>query len=93
LLLFAALAIPAVAQDIDGRVLEDNSGEPLVNAELRFHKGGLRELAADLETDRDGRFRASGIPAGEYTVDVSKPNHVTATKLQVPSTGLPVCRR
>jgi len=86
-----ALAVPLVAQDVDGRVLEDTSGEPLVNAELRFHQAGMRELAADLETDRDGRFHAAGLPAGEYTVDVRKPNHIATTlKLRVPSSGLPV---
>ena len=86
-----ALAIPAVAQEIDGRVLEDTSGEPLVNAELRFHKAGMRELAADLETERDGRFHASGLAACAYTVDVSKANHITTTlKLRVPATGLVV---
>jgi len=84
-----ALAVPALSQDVDGRVLEDSSGEPLANAELRFHKSGMRELAADLETERDGRFHASGLPAGEYTVDVSKPNHIaTALKLSVPATGI-----
>jgi hypothetical protein len=88
-LTLVALALPALAQDVDGRILEDNSGEPLANAELRFHKAGMRELAADLETERDGRFHASGLPAGEYTVDVSKPNHITTTlQLHVPSTGL-----
>jgi hypothetical protein len=88
---FLALAVPVFAQEIDGRVLEDSSGEPLATAELRFHKAGMRELAADLETERGGRFHASGLPAGEYTVDVSKPNHVSTTlKLTVPSTGLVV---
>jgi len=67
-LVLLALAVPALSQDVDGRVLEDSSGEPLANAELRFHKSGMRELAADLETERDGRFHASGLPAGEYTV-------------------------
>ena len=84
-----ALALAAIAQEVDGRVLEDHSGEPLANAELRFHKTGMRELAADLETERDGSFHASGLPAGEYTVDVSKPNHITTTlKLHVPSSAL-----
>ena len=88
-LILSALAVSASAQDVAGRVLEDNSGEPLVNAELRFHKAGMRELAADLDTERDGRFHASGLPAGEYTVDVSKPNHIVTTlKVQVPSSGL-----
>jgi hypothetical protein len=88
-LVLLALAVPALSQDVDGRVLEDSSGEPLANAELRFHKSGMRELAADLETERDGRFHASGLPAGEYTVDVSKPNHIATTlKLSVPASGL-----
>lgn len=89
-ILFLALAaLPCAAQEVDGRVLEDSSGEPLATAELRFHKAGMRELAADLETERDGRFHASGLPAGEYTVDISKPNHVPATlKLRVPATGV-----
>src|ERR1022692_1550126 len=89
LLALAAAAVPALAQEVDGRVLEDTSGDPLASAELRFHKAGMGELAADLETERDGRFHASGLPAGEYTVDISKPNHVPATlKLRVPATGV-----
>jgi Carboxypeptidase regulatory-like domain len=88
-ILLLALTAAAVAQEIDGRVLEDTSGEPLASAELRFHKAGVRELAADLETERDGKFHASSLPAGEYTVDVSKPNHVAATlKLRVPASGM-----
>jgi hypothetical protein len=84
-----AFAAPLVAQEVDGRVLEDTSGEPLVNAELRFHQAGMRELAADLETERDGRFHAEGLPPGEYTVEVLKPNHIATTlKLRVPSSGL-----
>jgi hypothetical protein len=55
-----AVTLPAMAQEIDGRVLEDTSGEPLVNAELRFHRAGMRELVADLVTERDGRFHTSG---------------------------------
>jgi hypothetical protein len=90
-MIFLAVAVPVLAQEIDGRVLEDTSGEPLATAELRFHKAGMRELAADLETERDGRFHASGLPAGEYTVDVSKANHIMTTlKLRVPATGLVV---
>lgn len=88
-LILLAIAFSALAQDVDGRVLEDHSGEPLATAELRFHKIGMRELAADLETERDGRFHASGLPAGDYTVDVSKPNHVSTTlKLRVPASGV-----
>jgi hypothetical protein len=91
LLALAAAAAPVMAQDLEGRVLEDSSGDPVASAELRFHQAGMRELAAELETERDGRFRTSGLPAGEYTVDVSKPNFVTTTlRLRTPGAGLPI---
>ena len=80
---------PAWAQDVAGRVLEDSTGDPLASVELKFHKAGIRELAADLETERDGRFHADGIAAGEYTVEVSKPNHTSATlTVHVPASGI-----
>jgi hypothetical protein len=86
----ALLALwPACAQDVEGRVVEDSSGAGVASAELRFHKAGMRELAADLETDRQGRFSASELAPGEYTVDISKPNYIgTALRLRVPATGL-----
>lgn len=88
-LTFLLAAGPLLAQEVDGRVLEDTSGDPVVSAELRFHKAGMRELAADLETDRDGHFQASGLAAGDYTVEVSKSNHIaTSLKLSVPAAGL-----
>jgi beta-lactamase regulating signal transducer with metallopeptidase domain len=67
------------AQGFQGRVLEDSTGSPVASAELGFHKAGWRELAADLETGRDGRVRATGLDAGDYTVDVAKPNFVTVS--------------
>src|ERR1035438_8528595 len=85
-----ALAVPALcAQDFEGRVVEDSSGNPLASAELKFHKAGMRELAADLETDREGRFRAAGLPAGEYAVDAAKANYIAANfKLTIPAAPL-----
>ena len=52
----------AHAQDFTGRVVEDSSGEPVASAELKIHKAGLRELVADLDTDRNGRFTGAGLP-------------------------------
>jgi beta-lactamase regulating signal transducer with metallopeptidase domain len=76
----------AAAAEITGQVVEDNTGHPVASAELRFHKQGLRELAADLETDRQGRFSAEGLPSGEYSIDVLKPNYVaTKFRLAVPA--------
>jgi len=77
---------------VSGRVLEDSSGNPVPSAELRFRKAGMHELAADLETDRQGQFTAPGLPVGDYTVEAVKPNFVTTTfKLHVPS-GSPLIR-
>jgi len=74
------------AQLLEGRVVEDSSGSPLPSVELRFHQAGMLEMAADLETDGDGRFRAEGLPPGKYTVDVAKPNYIaTRIDLHVPS--------
>jgi beta-lactamase regulating signal transducer with metallopeptidase domain len=89
-----ALMMPQVAarqqdqaKELEGTVVEDSSGDPLASAELRFHGAGMRELAADLDTDREGRFRAPGLPPGDYSVDVSKPNYITtAFRLHVPGT-------
>ena len=83
----SAVAAPALsAQDLEGRVVEDSSGNPLASAELKIHKAGMRELAADLETDREGRFRAPGLAAGEYTVDATKANYIaTNFKLRIPA--------
>ena len=72
----------ACADDIQGKVLQDHTGNPLPSAEIKIWKPGVRTLAADLETDREGRFRAPGLPAGEYRIEVSKPSHV-ATAMQV----------
>lgn len=75
--------------DFEGRVVEDSSGNPLASAEVRFRKSGMRELTADLDTDRMGRVRASGLPPGDYHVDVVKPNFVTASlQVRVPSTAM-----
>ena len=87
----AAPPAGAPAPDFEGRVVEDSSNLPLASAELRVHKSGMRELAADLDTDRDGRFRAPGLPAGEYTIDVSKPNYVTANfRMRTPAAAVNV---
>jgi len=89
----AVEAVPPQAggPDFEGRVIEDFTGNPMASAELRFRKAGMRELAADLDTDREGRVHATGLAAGEYTVEVAKPNYITTSlKLRVPANGLVV---
>ena len=79
------------AGEFEGRVVEDSTGNPLASAEVRFKKAGMRELAADLDTDAQGRVSAPGLPPGEYTVDVSKPNYVgVSMRLKVPGDPLAV---
>jgi beta-lactamase regulating signal transducer with metallopeptidase domain len=86
LLASAAQDPPAAPQEFEGRVIEDSSGNALASAEVRFRHSGKRELTADLDTDRLGRVRTSILPAGDYTVEVTKPNFVTATlQIHVPS--------
>ncbi|MCC6857463.1 MAG: hypothetical protein IT158_02825 [Bryobacterales bacterium] len=75
--------------DFEGAVVDDATSAPLASAGLKFHKAGQYELAADLETDRAGRAQAAGLAPGEYRVEISKPNYVTATlPLNVPASGL-----
>jgi beta-lactamase regulating signal transducer with metallopeptidase domain len=87
----AAQAQAARPDELAGQVTEDKTGNPVAAAELRFHKQGMRELAADLETDRQGRFNASGLPAGQYSIEVVKQNYASTTfQLNVPSPHLTV---
>ncbi|MEO8097455.1 MAG: carboxypeptidase-like regulatory domain-containing protein [Acidobacteriota bacterium] len=76
------LLLPGLAwsQTLAGRVLEDHTGAPLASANVKVSRPGDRFLAADLETDRDGRFQAAGLPAGAYSLEISKPNFA-GTKL------------
>src|SRR5260370_36927669 len=87
---FLLIRATALADDIQGKVVQDHTGAPLPSAEIKIWKPGMRTLLADLETDREGHFRAPGLPAGDYRVEVSKPSHVaTAMQLKL-SPGAPV---
>src|SRR5581483_9214184 len=69
---------PALAQELECRVLDDATGHPIA-AELRLHKPGVHELAANLDTGRDGLVRISGLAAGQYNLEVVKANYITAS--------------
>ena len=64
---------------ITGKVIADHSGAPVASAEVHFYRTGTVGLAADLETDVDGKFSASELDPGEYRLEISKPNHLGAT--------------
>ncbi len=82
-------ACPLAAETLAGKVVEDRSGSPLPSVELRVTRSGDRQLAADLETGGDGQFRGAGLPAGDYRIEVLKPNYAPAalTVRLSPQTG------
>jgi len=63
-------AVRAAPLSIEGKVVEDHSGSPLASASVRIFKIGVSRAVADLETDRGGYFRASGLSAGDHRIEV-----------------------
>lgn len=57
-LLVSVLASVARAEELSGKVIQDNSGAPVASADVRVYKIGVRGLAADLETDGEGNFES-----------------------------------
>ncbi len=87
--LFCALAAgPVCAESLQGRVVEDHTGRPIMAANVRVTKIGQSILAADRGTDTDGLFQTLNLSAGEYRIEVSKPNYLPATlRLRLPVTA------
>src|ERR1035437_4082785 len=79
LTLFLGASGLALAANLDGRIVEDHTGNPLASVEVRVYKTGQRTLAPHLETDSSGRFRAPGLGDGEYRIEATKANFVGAT--------------
>jgi beta-lactamase regulating signal transducer with metallopeptidase domain len=92
------LASPAVQEPrqptrpaFQGQVIDDATGDPLRSAEVRLQKAGTRELIADLDSGRDGTMHATSLPPGDYKVEVSKPNYITAAlQFRIPGDPLTV---
>ncbi len=70
---------PAIAEGLAGRLVQDHSGAAVASADVKVYRVGERWLAADLESDGEGRFHAEGLEAGEYRIEVSKPGYVGTT--------------
>jgi hypothetical protein len=60
---------------LSGRVFASDSGKPLRRARVRAVANDPREARA-VSTDADGRWQITQVPAGRYTIDVSKGGYV-----------------
>ena len=63
----SAVAAQEESRVLRGRVLADETGRPVAGVQLRF-ESGQRTL-----TDRDGRFRVSGLALGDHRVALVTP--------------------
>jgi hypothetical protein len=63
-------------------VIDDRSGALVASAEIRAGEKAASSLAADLESDANGRFEAPDLPSGDYVLEISKPNYI-ATKITI----------
>ena len=70
-------ALPLHSATLAGTVLEDPNGSPVASANVQVSQPGELYLAADLETNREGKFHAEGLPAGSYHLKIIKPGHQT----------------
>ena len=80
------LVLPGAGATLSGRVVDDHAGAGVPSADIRVLRTGVRGVAAELETDGEGRFAAEGLADGEYQIQVSKANHVPS-RLQAKLSG------
>jgi hypothetical protein len=83
-LCLAAAAAPAEGQaTIRGRVVDSETGAPVIGATVKLRRGG-----ADLVTDSAGRFLARDFPAGESTIQIEMTGYAPGTfPVKVPDSG------
>lgn len=77
----AASADPQGSGVITGTV-ENTQGQPLPNAPIRVFGAALKEAIAS-RTNAQGIFRVTGLPAGNYHVQASATDYLTATSPMV----------
>ncbi len=63
------------AGTIGGTVTRIHSAAPVPSASIRLHHSGQGTLVAEQETDSSGRFDVKDLLEGEYTIEVTAPNH------------------
>lgn len=73
---------------VEGEVYDQATLDPIPQAVVRVVGTGRED-----ETDAEGRFRITGLPAGDYTVDAFKLNYSTATASANPRPGAVVTLR
>lgn len=71
---FMILAAVSEAETLTGTVVDAGSGAPLVSAAVR-----IDELSTGVMTGADGAFSFPEIPAGTYTLRVSRPGYAAAS--------------
>jgi hypothetical protein len=82
------LAQGASGATLKGRALEDRSGSAVAAASLRIQQSGAAAVAAEVETDAEGRFEVEGLAEGDYRIEVSKRNFVSSVShLRLPFGG------
>ncbi len=78
-LLIALLGLPVYGQGLAGMVAADDTGAPVSSVSVRIFRIGKAQVVADLDTTAEGRFEAPGIPAGDYRLEIAKPNWVATS--------------
>ena len=66
---------PRITAAVAGRIT-DRAGEPIVDVIV-----SITELGRSARTDRDGRFRLSGLPSGRYTVSVRRIGYASVARV------------
>jgi hypothetical protein len=70
------LSASASAEVVQGTVLEDHSGAPMLAASIKLKTISGTTLK-EMDTDRTGSFVIPDVPAGEYQVTVTKSNYAS----------------
>ena len=77
IVLAAPLARASVDAVVDG-IVEDSLLHPLPGATVVIHDPAGKTIARTV-TGPDGRFRFTGVPLGDYTVEASSPGLLAAS--------------